>query len=646
MIVTDEPATTRRPAYVGGLDGLRAVAVAAVIIYHFAPSALPAGFLGVDVFFVVSGFLIARLVVVELTSTGTVALGTFWARRARRLLPALGTMTVVVLCAVAISSTAGEKHDIRGQALGTLLYCANWVMIFAKGSYFTSIGRPSPFLHMWSLGVEEQFYVVLPLVCFAVRRSIVRHPVAAAVVALGGAIASTVWMAALVSPTGDPSRAYLGSDSHAMSLLVGVALGVLAGAGGPWNSMAGYLRSNATVARLSAVVGALSLLGVLVVMRLATYQSEALYRGGFLAFALLCGAVVAVVALLPGAPVAKTLQSRWLVAVGLRSYSLYLWHWPVRVFVSPRPGLNGAALFVVRLAVSVALAEVSYRMVERPFRVGVVARRSGSRGAVWFFAATAVVAAVLVATVAAPVALPPSDLAHAAAQAVGHAPAPAGALRVDLFGDSTGLVFGLSGATHSQELDLTVGGDARLGCGVVQDDHISDGRVVPRPAECDGWQARWERALRHDPHAVLALMTGAWDILDQQTSHGVVRFGTAAWTNLVRDSLHTALQILSGSGRTVHLFEVPCYGAGDENDPLPERSDPRRIAALNTIFEQVASRIPHVEIVHWRTLVCPHGQRAESLDGVRMWQPDGVHLTSAGGVVVWKWWLPQLRVSR
>ena len=266
--------------------------------------------------------------------------------------------------------------------------------------------------------------------------------------------------------------------------------------------------------------------------------------------------------------------------MGLRSYSLYLWHWPVRVFLSPRPGLNGAALFVVRLVVSVALAEISYRMIERPFRVGVVARRSGNRGAVWFFATTAVVAAVLVATVAAPVALPPSDLAYAAA----HTPAPPGALRVDLFGDSTGLVFGLSGAANAQQLDLSVGGDARLGCGVVQDDHLSEGRVVPRPAECDGWQVRWERALRHDPHAVLALMTGAWDILDQRTSHGVVRFGTAAWTNLVRGSLHAALEVLAASGRTVHLFEVPCYGAGDENYPLPERSDPRRIAALNAIF--------------------------------------------------------------
>jgi hypothetical protein len=450
-----------------------------------------------------------------------------------------------------------------------------------------------------------------------------------------------VWMAALVSPTGDPSRAYLGSDSHAMGLFVGVALGVLAGAGGPWEVMAGYVRSNALVARAAAGLGAVALVAILVVMRVANDHTFSLYRGGFFVFAVACAIVVAVVAMLPASPVARTLRVPWLVAVGLRSYSLYLWHWPVYVFVSPHPGFDGVSLFVVRLVVSVVLAEVSYRLVERPFRVGAVAKRSGSRGAVIYFAVAVVVAALLVSTVAAPVALPPSDLAQASA----NTPAPPGALRVDLFGDSTGLVFGLSGAKHSQQLDLTVGGDARLGCGVVQDDHFSDGRVVPRPAECDGWQARWDKALRRDPHAVLALMTGAWDILDQETSHGLVRFDTAAWTNLVASSLRAALRLLTATGRTVYLFQVPCYGAGDENDPLPERSDPKRIAALNAIFDHVAGETPHVEIVRWRTLVCPNGHRVETLDGVDMWQSDNVHLSSGGALLVWKWWLRQLRAS-
>jgi peptidoglycan/LPS O-acetylase OafA/YrhL len=604
------------------------------------------------VFFVVSGFLISRLVVAEIAGTHELGLARFWARRVRRLLPALATMTVVVLVLVAIFSTDTERHDIRGQALATLLYCANWVMIYAKGSYFTSVGRPSPFLHMWTLAVEEQFYVVFPLVCFLARRWIARYPVRAAVIALLGAVASTVWMAVLVSPTGDPSRAYLGSDSHAMGLLVGVALGVLAGAGRPWEAMAARLRSSASATRAAAAIGLASLLAVLVTMRVVDGNTYDLYRGGFLAFALLCGAIVMVVAMLPTTRVSQMLRAPWLVAVGLRSYSLYLWHWPVRVFISPSSGINGAALFAVRLAVSIVLAEISYRLIERPFRTGAVARRSGSRGAVVYYAAIGAVAAILAATVAAPVALPPSDLAHAAAAAQRRTPASVPhpdsvtPRRVDIFGDSTALIFGISGAYHAQELNITVGGDARLGCGIVPVDHETQGHEVADPKECDGWQARWAATLRHDPHAVVALMTGAWDILDQRTSAGVVKFGTRQWTDLVTLSLRGALQVLTADGRTVQLFEVPCYGVSDANFPLPERSDPNRIAALNRIFDDVAKSMPHVEMVRWRSLVCPGGHRVERIHGVDLWKSDHVHLTEAGAVLVWKWWLARLRVSQ
>src|SRR5207244_5334288 len=147
MTVAEQRAlSVREVSYIGGLDGLRAVAVAAVIVYPFAPSVLPAGFLGVDVFFVVSGFLISRLLVSETARSGHLSLTNFWGRRARRLLPALATMTVVVCVAAAIDFSAAELHDVRSHALGTLFYCANWVMIAGKGSYFATTGRPSPFL--------------------------------------------------------------------------------------------------------------------------------------------------------------------------------------------------------------------------------------------------------------------------------------------------------------------------------------------------------------------------------------------------------------------------------------------------------------------------------------------------------------------
>ncbi|HEY5172721.1 MAG TPA: SGNH hydrolase domain-containing protein, partial [Acidimicrobiia bacterium] len=463
-----------------------------------------------------------------------------------------------------------------------------------------------------------------------------------ATIALVGAVASTVWMGVLVSPTGDPSRGYLGSDSHAMGLLVGVALGVLAGVGPPWEAFTAWMRSNATARRGAPLLAAASLVVILVTMRVTRDRTIALYRGGFLVFAGLCAVVIAVVVTTPAAPVARLLRTPWLVSIGLRSYSLYLWHWPVRVFVTPRPGLDGFGLFAVRLLISIALAEASFRLVERPFRVGKVARRAGSRPAIAYFTALTLVAAVLVTTVAAPEPLPPSSLSQLKDPGTKIAPTT---LRVDVFGDSTGLVFGLGGAAKARELDLSVGGDAEIGCSIVQTDHVTDGRVIKDPAYCAGWQTRWQASMRKDPAARLALMTGAWEVLDQKVGTGVVRFGTTAWTDLVTSTLRLALGVLTADGRTVYLFDVPCYGAGDVNDPIPERSDPRRIAAVNEIFANVARSTPKVRIVDWRTLVCPDGHRAENVDGVHLWLPDDQHLSYPGAVVVWKWWLPQLRAA-
>jgi peptidoglycan/LPS O-acetylase OafA/YrhL len=632
---TTAPAPARSAGrYVGAIDGLRAIAVAAVIVFHFSPSVLPAGFLGVDVFFVVSGFLIARLIVAELDRRSSVDLGNFWGRRARRLLPALGTVTVVVCIACAISFSNAELQNIRGQALGTIFYCANWVMIHQKANYFATLGRPSPFLHMWTLAVEEQFYIVLPLVCLAFRRAIVRHPVRAAWIAFAGAIASTAWMAYLVSPHGDPSRAYLGTDSHAMGLLVGVALGILAGKGAPWEKLTARVRRYPSAATFGATV---ALVAMIVVMRVVKDHTYNLYRGGFLVFSVWTAIVVVVVVASPESRVTRVLGTRPLVEIGLRSYSLYLWHWPVRVFVTPRPGLHGFSLFVVRLAISIVLAELSYRLVERPFRTGAIAKRSGSRGAVSYYVVTAAVTIVLVFTVAAPGPLPPSSLD------AGATTTPAGTFRVDTFGDSTALVFGLAGRNHASQLDLSVGGDAILGCGVVQADHMSQGQIIPLPRQCAGWQERWTNDLKQDPAARLMLMTGAWDILDHRVNGHDVKFGTPEWHDLVSSSLRDALTTLTSDGRPVYLFDVPCYGAGDPSAPIPERGDPKRIAALNDIYADAARANPHVVLVHWRSLVCPYGHRVEQLAGHPAWQADNVHLTDAGALTVWQWWLPQVR---
>jgi peptidoglycan/LPS O-acetylase OafA/YrhL len=632
--------SVRELAYIGGLDGLRALAVVAVMVYHFSPGVLPAGFLGVDVFFVVSGFLIARLVVGEVSRSGRVSLVRFWARRARRLLPALATVTLAVLVGAWVAFDESDTFFLRDHAIGTLLYGANWVILDTGESYFANVGRPSPFLHMWSLAVEEQFYVVLPLVCFFARRPIARFPVRAAAVALALAVVSTVWMAALVDAGGDPSRAYLGSDSHAMGLLVGVALGILAGAGAPWERIGARLRATPATATLASVASVAALAGIVLTMRRAGDYSYRLYEGGFLVFALACGVVITVVVLLPASPLARLLSVRPLVAIGLRSYSLYLWHWPVRVFVQPREGFEGGRLLLVRLVWSVALAEASFRLVERPFRFGAIARRSGARGSVAFYATAAVASAVLVFTSVAPGEERPRSLA-----ALSELAQDPRAVRVDMFGDSTALVFGVAGAYNSRALHVSVGGDARLGCGLVVADHMSGDRLFPLHPDCFDWRARWEFILRAEPSAAMAVMSGAWDLLDHRTEAGPVRFGTPEWDALVTASVRDALALLTSAGHRVYLFEVPCYGVGDPRDPLPERGDPTRIDAMNAIYERVAGEMPNVEIVRWRDLVCPGGDRVGALNGEDLWESDDVHLTWDGAVEVWKWFLPRVRAA-
>ena len=347
--------------------------------------------------------------------------------------------------------------------------------------------------------------------------------------------------------------------------------------------------------RSAPLLATASLAAMLVAIRDADFRTLALYRGGFLVFAALTALVVAVVVGMPATPISRFLRMRWLVAVGLRSYSLYLWHWPVRVFITTSSGLDGPTLFAVRLALSAVLAELSFRLVEHPFRAGTVARHSGSRGALGYFVVLTVAAIVLVATVAAPRPLLPTNLADLPATFGTTTPHRTGVssptstasrkpVHVELFGDSTAYMLAIGQVQHAGEVDVALSGDARAGCSLTQTDRVSGGQVMPNPDFCRGWQERWRADMRNDPHAHLAVMSGAWELLDQKTSAGVARFGTNAWVDVNRSALRAALDVLTADGRIVSLFEVPCYGTGDADIPLRERSDARRIGALNQIY--------------------------------------------------------------
>ena len=357
------PRTSHPSGRIGGLDGLRALAVIGVLLYHADVSWASGGFIGVDVFFVLSGYLVTTIVMAALDGRGSLGFGRFWSSRLRRLAPAQLALVVVTVLAVALWHR-DELADLQGQVLAALTGTTNWYLLANDASYFEQLGRPPLLRHLWSLAIELQFYLVFPLV-LAVAWPRWRHRLD--VVAGGLAVAivgSAVWMAVLFDPGGDPSRAYFDTFARLQAPLLGALLAVV------WRPA--KLRRGAVAAHgpRYAVAGGVALAALVVVGHLADDRSAVLYRGGFAVTALL--AVVVVAGLTHphgslGGP--RGLGHPALVAIGLRSYGLYLWHWPVFALLRPRidVGWSWGTTFVVRLLVTVVLTEACYRLIERPW---------------------------------------------------------------------------------------------------------------------------------------------------------------------------------------------------------------------------------------------------------------------------------------
>jgi len=361
--MSDRPQSTRGAhlPYMPGIDGLRAIAVLAVFVYHFHNGGgwLPGGFLGVDVFFVISGYLITSLLLSEFRREGRVDLVRFWLRRARRLLPAVGVLIAVVMI-LAVFFDFGQISRLRGDALASMGYVTNWELIFSHQSYFEQFARPSLFRHLWSLAVEEQFYLLWPLVFAACMTRFGHRRLLIGVIV--GALASALLMAILFHPA-NPNRVFYGTDTRATPLLMGVALAFL------WHPD----RLRATTGRLAPAaldaVGALGLSMVVITFLTVHDYDQSLYRGGFLLLSVWTTLLIGTLAH-PAAQIGRVVGNPALRWLGLRSYSFYLWHWPVMALT--RPGIDvsipSAPLFVLQLAATTALADVSYRYVEQPFR--------------------------------------------------------------------------------------------------------------------------------------------------------------------------------------------------------------------------------------------------------------------------------------
>ena len=640
--VDQNPPESARFAHVRALDGLRGVAVVLVVLFHFVPKRVPGGFLGVDVFFVLSGFLITSLAIGEHRSTGSVSAPAFFARRARRLLPAAVTTIIVSVVLVMVLDPEAYRGTLRGQAVASLLYVNNWWAIAQHDTYGALFGAESPLTQFWSLSIEEQFYIVFPFVLLAVgavvraRRATTRSFVVALLaIASVGAVASAVRMSTLYEPLADPSRLYYGTDTRLQSVLIGVAAGCALWL---WRS-GGARRAPAWLCTAFAALGTAVLLAT--ALRGGFLQSW-LYRWGFFALALVAAAVVLAVNVHRGL-VARVFETRVLVVLGLYSYGIYLWHWPVAVFLdASRTGLDGWTLFLVRVAVTGAAAAVSYLLVERPFRsvrTGEESRRLVSalrapRGAVVAVAGV-LVAVAAVWIIARPVAAG-GQLSVTSPQRIDSTD-PGRPLKVMWTGDSVAWTLGggwisfPQSTSYAQVFDPTKVALWNLGtypCPLLDVPSRSMGVVRTNLSKCLDRSTAWTAAIGEFSPDVVVWSGELFDTNDIYVDGRWIAFGSTEWDESYLAALEEARLAATSSGATFVLV--------GQVDPAPSRDELNneallpanvwRFAHLRELEHRFAERHPDdTRMIDLQQLMCPTEPCPTVSDAGVVLRPDGIH---------------------
>ena len=647
------PALTNPPRSFGhnpALDGLRGLAVAGVVLYHFAPALLPGGFLGVDVFFVLSGFLLTSLILVEHHNTSTVSLGSFWNRRFRRLLPA--ALATILVC-VALSwllEPPSTRVSLRPQALASIVYGANWWSISSNSSYESAFGKDSPLTHFWSLAVEEQFYVLFPIIVILAivlirRRSGSGSPNGLArtllVVSLGGALASALAMALMYQPGTDPSRVYLGSDTHLYAILVGVFVGCL-----------GFLRppearvDNQRSQRALAVVALLALFALVAAFVLAGFHQEWLYSGGLFAVSLVTGALIWSLTCIPTGAAHRLLGPIPLRKLGIVSYGVYLWHWPARAFLTTeRTGLDGFALFSLRLAAPAAATTLSVVLIERPFRVrrketgDVRTRNPFPARTVLGFAGSALAVAVVCVMLTIPesangsvstAAPPPSSN-----ELTVTGPRP---VRVLWLGDS--VAWTIAGgefafpqpSTFVSAFDgnrITLWNQSLFGLQLMR---WPSRRGDQRFQDCATCEPHFDLRAAVDEFQpdIVTFSASLNDADDHQIDGNWVTVGSAEYEARYLAALEQLRLGATSQGATLVLVIQP-GPSGEPNDwPNDEKLDQLRFHLIGDLYRSFARTHPGVEIIDLASIVCPSGECiARTPDGKTI-RADGIHFTDAG----------------
>jgi peptidoglycan/LPS O-acetylase OafA/YrhL len=622
--------------HVPALDGLRGAAVAGVLLFH--ANLLVGGYLGVDLFFGLSGFLITSLLLAERRETGRIDLGRFWARRARRLLPALAGLLVGIVVFAAVFADSNQLGQIRSDGIATMLYVANWHAIVAKTGYWDQFVAPSPLEHMWSLAIEEQFYVIWPFVAYAVLRRgrghdgrVRRGARDLLVVSVAMALASLALMLRLASPA-TLERVYLGTDTRASSMLIGAALAC-------WLAWRGPVQS-AGARVVVEIVGWIGAAVLAVAWTSVAGTTIGLYRGGLFVCGLAVAAVIAAVTHPRSGPLAAVLAVRPLRFLGMISYGLYLWHWPIfLVLDQQRLGVGGWPLFAVQVTVSLAFALASYYALELPIRQG---RLRWPMRAVVPVTAVVLVVALLSATTGATSPPPLADTVTAVRASLDQVPPPvanptaATPPRILFAGDSVSYFLAQEFVAHQADYGVVAANVALPGC------RFTPGRVrLPggKIIEDGQWplcDTLWAEAIDRVRPDEVFLMVADPGAVDREVDRRWTDPCDARFDAYLRGKLRDAVDILGATGARIVLGTsvraLPTYANG---------SNAAHLDCFNRSINAVAAADPRVRVVDLDGFVCPGGTCTEQADGHTL-RLDGLHFVGPAADYVDAWLIPQL----
>jgi len=678
--------------FVPALDGLRALSVLGVMMYH--GGALTGGFLTIDVFFVLSGFLITSLLLGEWATRLTIRLGEFWTRRARRLLPALLVMLLGVAVYAKVFATPGEFANLRLDSLSTLFYVSNWHFIFGSSNYFAMTAQTSPLAHMWSLSIEEQFYIVWPPVVLVLlhlgrRLRPARRLWPVMATAVLGALASALEMRLLYRGGTGASlmRVYEGTDTRSQDILVGAALAIgmamwaqyrrtqpvearphvpgrprrahpSSGTVGdipPPSMRRDYRRRGPGIKPITAweiesrpvrlalqALGWVSLVSGLALWSRLTGPPSFLFRGGYLLFALGVAVVIFVVVTAQAGSLSRALGNPVFRYVGKISYGTYLWHFPLFALLdAARVHLYGYPLLAVRVATTLLVATASYYLVEVPIRRG--SMRTLTEWKAWL-ATSGAFLAVVVVTVAAT--LPATAEAASAVRVVG--PQYSGPpVKVAIFGDSVAwrMGFAMLASQPQESYDVNIDNGAIVGCGVVRstqyEEHGVDYNTAPAcntstPAASQ-WPALWHEDLEQFHPDVVVVLAGRWEVHDRLIGGHWVHIGEPAYDADLKQSLEQAVQVGTSTGALMVLMTSPCFDSGEQDNgqPWPEDSAVR-LAQYNAMVREVAAEHPAtVQVDDFGAQLCPGGVFTTYFNGVQVRDGDGVHIAPTPAAGQW-----------